>query len=114
MTSMGEDIIQSNVVEQHLPIQNDWLSEPMQAHSDDAGEISMATLQTADGNSGSLGALPDNEEPTSGTAFSLPPVDKGINAIIILVCGFFVEGKLIVGGTHGWQITAFQHIDLIF
>jgi len=94
---MGEDIIQSNVVEQCIPTQSDWLSEPMQAHSDDAGEISMAALQTADGNSGSLDALPDNEEPTSRTEFSLPPVDKGINAIMILVCGFFVEGKLILG-----------------
>ncbi|CAO3660887.1 unnamed protein product [Umbelopsis ramanniana] len=92
MTSVGEDIIQSNAVEQHVPTQSDWLSEPMQAPSDDAGEISLATLKSADGNSGSLDALPDNEEPTSRTEFSLPPVDKGINAIMILVCGFFVEG----------------------
>lgn len=96
MTTMAEGIIQTNVVEQHVIAHSDWLFEPLQTQSDGAGDISMATL-TADGYSGPLDPIPDNEEPTSGAEFSLPPVDKGINAIMILVCGFFVEGKLTLG-----------------
>ncbi|KAI8580999.1 hypothetical protein K450DRAFT_198056 [Umbelopsis ramanniana AG] len=92
MTLMEEDPMQSNAAEQHSPIQNIWTSEPMIVENDGVGEISMTTLMTADVGSESSDALPENGEPPSRTEFSLPPVDKGINAILILICGFFVEG----------------------
>ncbi|KAI9286062.1 major facilitator superfamily domain-containing protein [Umbelopsis sp. AD052] len=91
MALMQENLTQSNAVEQHSSIQSIWTSEPILVQNEGASEISMATFLTADGGSGSPDAVPDNEEPTGRTEFSLPPVDKGMNAILILVCGFLVE-----------------------
>ncbi|KAG2184006.1 hypothetical protein INT44_009017 [Umbelopsis vinacea] len=107
---MQENLTQSNAVEQHSSIQSIWTSEPILVENEGASEISMATFLTADEGSGSPDAIPDNEEPTGRTEFSLPPVDKGMNAILILVCGFFVEGNLFDGGANGWLCKCFHKI----
>ncbi|KAG2178901.1 hypothetical protein INT43_001748 [Umbelopsis isabellina] len=54
----------------------------------------MATFTTSEGDGTALNTLGGEEEETRACPeFSLPPVDTGINAIMILISGFFVEGN---------------------
>lgn len=82
--------------------------ESLHLHYDGVGATPMATFTTTEGDGTALNTLGvgDAEETLTSTDFSLPPVDTGINAIMILISGFFVEGNIMNDGDSRTSIAS--------